>query len=77
MARSTTLQVRTYRGHRLQLRDDGATGWTIAIHSACRNAAPVLLRNSVPSGLATLLAEAERRVDRRLNGAADGPSLGP
>ena len=68
MARPIRLQLRTYRGHRLELRDDGETGWTVAIHP---------LRDGAPKGLAALLAEAERRVDRRLDGAPDEALRGP
>ena len=79
MARPTTVQVRTYRGHRLELRDDGGTGWTVAVHppGGDDGAPPVVLRNSVPNGLAALLAEAKRRVDRRLDGAPEDAPLGP
>jgi hypothetical protein len=71
MTRSTTVQVRTYRGHRLEVRDDGGDGWIVSIYLVKGGALPEALRNSVPNGLATLLAEAERRVDRRLDGALD------
>ena len=83
MARPTAVQVRTYRGHRLELRDDGGTGWTVAVHppgggQGGDGGAPAeVLRNSVPNGLAALLAEAERRVDRRLDGAPEDAPLSP
>lgn len=81
MARPIRLQLRTYRGHRLELRDDGEAGWTVAIHPLRGGAAPEVLRDGVPTGLAALLAEAQRRVDRLLDGggpdtAPDGPAPG-
>ena len=66
-----------YRGHRLEVRDDGGTGWTVAVHPPGGDALPDLLRNSVPNALAALLAGAKRRVDRRLDGALDDAPLGP
>jgi hypothetical protein len=70
MARSTTMQVRAYRGHHLELRDDGGTGWTVLVYPPPgRGGTPEVLRNRMPSGLEGLLAEALRRVDRRLDGA--------
>jgi hypothetical protein len=73
MPHATTVQVYTYRDHRLELRDDGGTGWTVAIYAPRgRNAPPELLRNSAPNGLAILLAAVRRQVDRRLDGRPDG-----
>ena len=62
------VEIRTYRGCRLEILDDGGDGWAVAIYAAD---APgrVLLRNHAPHGLAQLLAEAEARVDRRLQKA--------
>jgi hypothetical protein len=79
VARPTVpVQVRTYRGHRLELRDDGGTGWTVAVHPPGGDGGPTdMLRNSVPNGLTALLAEAKHRVDRRLDGAPDDAPLGP
>ena len=77
MTRPTTVQVRTYRGHRLEVRDDGGEGWTVAVYPSRGGAPPEVLRNGVPKGLATLLAEARRRVDRRLDVALDGVLRGP
>jgi hypothetical protein len=77
MARPIRLQLRTYRGHRLELRDDGETGWTVAIYPVHGGALPEVLRDGAPKGLAALLAEAERRVDRRLDGEPKGPALDP
>jgi hypothetical protein len=69
MPRATAVQVCIYRDHRLELRDDGGTGWTVAIYAPCgRNAPLEVLRNSVPNGLATLLAAVRWQVDRRLDG---------
>jgi hypothetical protein len=74
MTRSTTVEVRTYRGHRLEVRDDGGDGWIVSIYPVAGGALPEAIRNSIPNGLATLLAEAEQRVDWRLNDALnDGP----
>src|SRR3712207_1442339 len=61
--------IRTYRNHRLEVLDDGADGWAVAIHVAGEGRT-VVLRNSVPNGLDVLLAEARARVDRRLDGGA-------
>lgn len=70
MARPTTMQVRVYRGHYLELRDDGGTGWTVRVFPpSSRGGTPEVLRNRMPNGLDGLLAEARRRVDRRLDGA--------
>jgi hypothetical protein len=64
------MQVRAYRGHRLELHDDGGTGWTVLVYPPPgRGGAPEVLRNRMPNGLECLLAEARRRVDRRLDGA--------
>ena len=71
------MKVRTHRDHRLELRDDGGTGWTVAIYPLRGGAPPEVLRDGAPKGLAALLAEAERRVDRRLEGAPDYAALGP
>jgi hypothetical protein len=68
MRRSTPLEVRTYRGHRLEVRDDGDDGWIVAIYVVGGGALPEVLRSSVPKGVAGLLVEAKRRVDRRLEG---------
>ena len=38
-------------------------------------ALPEVLRDGAPKGLAALLADAERRVDRRLDGEPKGPAL--
>jgi hypothetical protein len=68
----------TYRDHKLELRDDGGTGWTVAIHPPPGSGAPPeTLRNHMPLGLNGLLAEARRRVDRRLDGASVGFMRGP
>lgn len=73
MARPVTLEVRTYRGHQLELCDDGGDGWFIAIYPL-RRGVPEVLCNSTPYGLAALLAEAERRVDQWLDGTLEeGP----
>jgi hypothetical protein len=40
MARSRGVQVRTYRDHKLEMRDDGGTGWTVAIHPPPGNGVP-------------------------------------
>ncbi len=78
MARSSGVQVRTYRDHKLELRDDGGTGWAVAIHPPPGSGAPPeTLRNRMPLGLNGLLAEARRRVDRRLDGAPLGSMRGP
>ena len=78
MARGSRVQVRTYRDHKLELRDDGGTGWTVAIHPPPGGGAPPeTLRTRMPLGLNGLLAEARRRVDRRLDGASVGFMRGP
>jgi hypothetical protein len=38
-------------------------------------ALPEVLRDGAPKGLTALLAEAERRVERRLDGEPKGPAL--
>ena len=59
------VEVRTYRGCHLEILDDGGDGWVVAVHNP-DTSDRVLLRNSMPNGLAVLLEEAEARVDRRL-----------
>ena len=49
----------------------------MAIYPLRGGALPEVLRDGAPKGLAALLAEAERRVDRRLDGAPEGPPLDP
>ena len=77
MSRPMTLEVRTYRSHRLEVRDDGRDGWIIAIYASRPGASPEVLRDSTPYGIATLLAEAERRVDQRLDGTLNEELQGP
>ena len=78
MPRSTSVQVRTYRNHRLELRDDGGTGWTVAIQPPPGSGVPPeVLRNSVPRGLNGLLEEARPRVVRRLDGTPVGSMRRP
>ena len=78
MARSSGVGVRDYRDHKLELRDDGGTGWTVTVHPPPGSGAPAeTLRNHMPLGLNGLLAEARRRVDRRLGETPKKPLLGP
>lgn len=63
------IETRTYRGFRLEIRDDDGDGWSVAIYPTPGTAAQTMtLRNRVPSGLAILLAEAEARIDRQIDG---------
>ena len=64
MRRPITVEVRTYRGHQLQLCDDAGDGWILAIYPPHGGASPEMLRTGVPNGLTTLLAAAEQCVDR-------------
>jgi hypothetical protein len=73
MQREAVLQVRTYRGYRLEVRDDGWDGWVIVVHpDAVHEATATALRNGLPHGLEHLLAEAHDLVDR----LCDGPGAG-
>lgn len=69
MPRPTQVGLRTYRNHRLEVRDDGGDGWCVVIHAPGRGALqPEVLRNRVPNGLGILMDEARRRVDQKLGG---------
>lgn len=75
MAKVRSVSVRTYRAHRFEILDDGGLGWIIVIRapvgpdSVIDSTQPIRLRNSVPNGLATLIEEARRQVDRMLDGS--------
>lgn len=63
--------VRHHRGHRLDIRDDGGDGWIVFIHhpaSAGPGEASHKLLSRVPNGLGQLIVEAQRIIDRRLDG---------
>ena len=75
MPRSATVQLRTHRHHRLEVRDDGGEGWCVVIHAPGDGARPEILRNRVPNGLGTLMGEARRLVDQRLDGRAPSPDF--
>lgn len=64
------LGFRTYRNHRLELLDDGAEGWIVTVRGPDGGGVLTMLRNRVPNGLGTLIEEARREVDRRLDGAS-------
>ena len=68
MARSTSVQVRTYRDHKLELRDDGGTGWTVAIHR----------RRAASARPETLSQPHAARAQRTAGGGAapGGPAVG-
>ena len=63
MPRETTVMLKTYRGWRIEVRDDGGQGW-LAIIREPQTGLATTLRNRVPQGLEPLLAEARSRVDR-------------
>lgn len=69
-SRQTGMGLRSYRNHRLEVADDGAEGWVVAIHAPGGGPDRVALRNRVPNGLAALLEEARTQIDRRLDGGA-------
>jgi len=60
------IRVRRYRGVLLELFQRRPDGWAVAIHDP-PNGRAVVLRNRVPRGLAGLVEEAQRQVDRRLD----------
>ena len=66
--------VHTYRAHRLEVVDDGGTGWTVTIYGlgTASDDRPAMrgvrLRNAVPNGLPMLIEEAKQQVDRALDG---------
>ena len=66
--------VHTYRAHRLEVLDDGGSGWTVSVYAQAstaddaRRTSMVTLRNTVPNGLDVLLEEAKQQVDRALDG---------
>lgn len=73
MRREAGVQVHTYRGHRIEVRDDGGDGWAVVVHPRPGDrGAPETLRSGTPNGLAGLLAEARQRVDRRLDAESGG-----
>ena len=74
MRRFRQVSVRVYREHRLEVLDDRGTGWAVRIH-APGTPDRVVLRNSVPNGLAVLIEEAMRQIDRRLDGTWAGTQV--
>lgn len=66
--------TRRHRGHFLEAYDDGGEGWVVIVHGPDgKGGAPQdELRSRVPGGLNDLIAEAKRRLDRRLDGG-DAP----
>lgn len=66
--------TRRHRGHVFEVRDDGGEGWVVVVHAPGAKAGVPQdeLRSRVPGGLEELIAEARRRVDRRLDGG-DAP----
>jgi hypothetical protein len=72
LRRETGIQVHSYRGHRIEVRDDG-DGWAVLVYPRSGDrGAPETLRSGMPNGLAGLLAEARRQVDRRLEAGSGG-----
>ena len=66
MRREAGIQVHTYREHRNEVRDDGGDGWAVVVHPRLGDrGAPETLRSGTLNGLADLLAQARRWVDRR------------
>lgn len=63
--RSLTLQVQTYRQHRIEVKDDRGNGWIIRIYPPTNEDIPRTLINRVPNGLSVLLEEAHTIIDRR------------
>ena len=61
------VEVRSYRDCRLQILDDGGEGWLVVVHTPDPRD-QLVLRNSVPHGLAVLIREAEEYVNRRTLG---------
>ena len=69
MKRETSIETRSYRGYRIEIRDDGGAGWAVVIHAPPDDTGdPAILRNEQTNSLADLLTEAHQRVDRRLDG---------
>ena len=64
--------TRRHRGHLFEIHDDGGEGWVVRVRSTDAGRPHDELRSRVPSGLDELIAEARRRVDRRLDGG-DAP----
>jgi hypothetical protein len=65
----SAVQIRSYREHRIEIRDDGE-GWTITIHPRRgETSVPETLRNRTPGGLDILLQEARARIDARTGNA--------
>ena len=73
MPRSTSIQIHSYRGYRIEVRDDGGDGWAVVVHPRPGDrGAPETLRSGTPNGLHHLLTEARHRVDRRLDAGSGG-----
>lgn len=73
MRRSRSVELRTYRSYRIEVLDDGASGWAVVLHGP-EAAAIDLLRTGEPNGLAALVEQARRIIDQQLGAA--GPRLG-
>lgn len=71
MPRARRIGIRMYRGHRLEVVDDGGSGWAVSVYGARQSArarAQLTLRNAVPNGLEELLQQAHQYIDRVLDG---------
>ncbi|TDG16184.1 hypothetical protein [Paracraurococcus ruber] len=60
------VEIRSLRDCRVEILDDGGDGWMVVVHTPDPRD-QLVMRNSVPHGLAALLAEAEAYVNRRAN----------
>lgn len=80
MVRWSSVEVRTYRNFRPELRDDRRSGWSVVIYPPRRgnwHAFAEVIRSNAPRSLEALIAEARRRVDRAVDGALDEAPRGP
>lgn len=67
--------TRRYRGHSFEVHDDGGEGWVVVVHGPGGKGGALQeeLRSRVPGGLDELIGEAQRRIDRRLDGGDASP----
>lgn len=66
MQRRHRVRVRNYRGHQLEVRDEGGARWSVTIFAPPGGGKPEVLHTEDANALAALLNEAQHRIDARL-----------
>ena len=71
MSKARCVSLRSYRAFRFEIVDDGGLGWCVTIHPPTGmrpggGGDAFSIRNTIPNGLAALLAAARKAVDSRV-----------